>query len=548
MTKDRPFANLLRNYALSHVVGPICWTDLYTNIIRLNVSDSTRNGRILFPALQAGLLDWGHHAEAVGYLRYFFGTKVNATDGAIIYSLFGCDSDADYGRLIHTYVKAVQYSGNLTFAAEVLPIIHAMANRILLLRSAAERAFPAGNPLHGIVPGSPEHDICGDPGYFFSINVWYVRSLIELHQLHAEYPSLSRNVSLEGRLLPTAEIWRRDVHAAADFTAVRRSDGAGLFFLHPVVGSVFGLRKAGSPPLLPGGDESDCVDRGTCFASMSASLPDGGSNQHTNYANFRIFSETLLAGVLDPEFELAIMTFRESHRGTVLGMTRFRDGLDDMPILGYNRGNLHHDRIGAFHSTLVGHSLNYLTRGTFWGTEQRGQRQPVSGARYRNDCGHGGEDCSLCMVSSISSAIWIRWMFVSEHADDPVVFVARGIPRRWLGQGEDPVSITGAPTRFGRLNFTMRATAGATAGALALRGVIHGDVAITVRATAAIPAVAVRLPSVGSTPFTCITVVGPATLVAWHPNNETAVVMFNPGGSKLSPFRFSFSTSFSASC
>jgi hypothetical protein len=32
----------------------------------------------------------------------------------------------------------------------------------------------------------------------------------------------------------------------------------------------------------------------------------------------------LLAGVLDPEYELAVMNFRESHRGTLMGMTRFR--------------------------------------------------------------------------------------------------------------------------------------------------------------------------------------------------------------------------------
>jgi hypothetical protein len=75
-------------------------------------------------------------------------------------------------------------------------------------------------------------------------------------------------------------------------------------------------------------------------------------------ANFRIFSETLLAGVLDPEYELAIMNYRESHRGTLLGMTRFRDGLDDMPILGYGRSSLAHDRLYSFHNTLAGHSLN----------------------------------------------------------------------------------------------------------------------------------------------------------------------------------------------
>ena len=73
-------------------------------------------------------------------------------------------------------------------------------------------------------------------------------------------------------------------------------------------------------PLKEGGDEATCIDRKTCFASMTASLPNGGSLQTTNYANFRIFSETLLAGVLEEKHELAIMNFRESHRGTLLGM------------------------------------------------------------------------------------------------------------------------------------------------------------------------------------------------------------------------------------
>ena len=166
---------------------------------------------------------------------------------------------------------------------------------------------------------------------------------------------LTSNTTLEGLLLPTAEAWRSNIRAAADFTAVRRTNGHGLFFLHPVVGSVYG-HKNGST-LLEGGDEATCIERGTCFASMTAVTPTGVSLQTTNYANFRIFSETLLAGVLEERHELAIMTFRESHRGTLLGMTRFRDGLDDMPIVGYGRGSLNHDRLEPFHSTLSGHSL-----------------------------------------------------------------------------------------------------------------------------------------------------------------------------------------------
>ena len=112
------------------------------------------------------------------------------------------------------------------------------------------------------------------------------------------------------------------------------------------------------------------------------------SYQLSNYANFRFFSETLLGGVLAPEYELAIMRYRETHRGTLIGMTRFRDSFDDMPILGYGWGDLHHDRIQSFHTLLAGHSANYLSRGTHWGTEQRHRYQDVPG-KWRNHCRTG---------------------------------------------------------------------------------------------------------------------------------------------------------------
>lgn len=204
-----------------------------------------------------------------------------------------------------------------------------MVSNVLARRTAAVAAYPAGHPFHGMVSGSPEHDICTAPSFFFSINVWFVRGLLSLSELHREYAILTLNASLEAQLQPVAKAWRADIQNAANYTAVRKTDGSGLYFLHPVVGAAY---EPHNEPL-EGGDETTCVARGTCFASMTAGLPGGGSNQHTNYANFRIFSETLLAGVLDSDYELAIMDYREAHRGTLLGMTRFRDVLDDMPIL-----------------------------------------------------------------------------------------------------------------------------------------------------------------------------------------------------------------------
>ena len=491
-------------------------------------------------ALNGALLEWGHAPEAQRYLGHFFATKVSAVSGDIDYDLFGCDSDADYGRLVSTFCQALTYGGDLAWARGVLPTVHAMARRTLALRAAAVAAFPPGHPLHGIAAGSPEHDICRKPGYFFNVNAWHARGLLELGRLHQQWgAALSINATLEAALLPAGEAWRTAINSAADFTAVRSSSGSGsgsssLFFLSDVVGSVYGtkINTSAATALRPGGNEADCLDRGTCFASMTAPMPNGGSNQTTNYANFRMFAETLLAGVLEPRFEVAIMSFRERHRGTLLGMTRFRDVLDDMPILGYGRAALSNDRLPSFHAVLAGHTLNYLSRGTHWGTEQRGQiGSPFPHAaapKYRNDCGTGGEDCSLCMVSSVASSYWVRWMLVSAHDDDAVVYVARGAPRRWFAGGAagGTFGVARAPTRLGSVSFELAPAV--SGGSSRVAGWVVVDPNLGAPAAAArAERVVVRLRSSRkASPFMHVAVTTPgsdAVLVAWHPGNESAV-------------------------
>ena len=92
----------------------------------------------------------------------------------------------------------------MTWAKEMLPAAQALATSVLQRRQVAVAAFPTGHPFHGIVYSSPEHDICEAPSYFFSPNVWFVRGLLSLGQLHEEYPALTHNATLEAQLLPVA--------------------------------------------------------------------------------------------------------------------------------------------------------------------------------------------------------------------------------------------------------------------------------------------------------------------------------------------------------
>ena len=170
---------------------------------------------------------------------------------------------------------------------------------------------------------------------------------------------------------------------------------------------------------------------------------------------------------------------------------------------------------------LQGHLLNYLTRGTYWGTEQRQQKQDTASITeqcYRNDCGIGGEGCSLCTVSSVASSYRVRWMFLSQNADQDVVYVARGSPRRWYAQPE------AFGTRFGRVSYSIRP-------AQPKGGGLSGSVELQARAGTPKPVIAVRLSSgqAGSS-FACVQVEGSgATLIAWHAANETTVIRLGEG-------------------
>ena len=362
----------------------------------------TRNEYLPTPSFALGnaLLEWGKFAEALEYIGFYIGHRINNETGELITgpyfnkstgkTVVGMghpDSDADYGRTIQMFCHAVFYTGDLEWAKAHMPTIVKVANWVLTWHTNATLAFPAGHVMHGIHRGSPESDWTGDHAAFFSINAWCVRGLLELYDLVRSFPALSSNQTWNEGLAATATEWRASINSAANFTAVRNSLDGSVYFLHPCVGGFCGKTTndaAGNAKLNAslqrGGGSEDCIARGICFAhGMSGDYGD----KLASYANFRFFSETLLASVLEPEYERAIIDYREQHRGMVMGMTRFRQVVDDYPVVGYGFGALNHNRTEQFHAILAGHSANYLSRGTFWATEQR-KVYGIAEQRWRN--------------------------------------------------------------------------------------------------------------------------------------------------------------------
>ena len=101
-------------------------------------------------ALCGALAEWGHAVEAQAYLGLFLETRVcsqevchtisgkggqghkDVSKGQIIYSVFGCDSDADYGRIIALFAQLVRTSGNTTWATSMLPTVQVRRSMLCL--------------------------------------------------------------------------------------------------------------------------------------------------------------------------------------------------------------------------------------------------------------------------------------------------------------------------------------------------------------------------------------------------------------------------------
>ena len=50
----------------------------------------------------------------------------------------------------------------------------------------------------------------------------------------------------------------------------------------------------------------------------------------------------------------------------------------------------------------------------------------------------------------------IRWMLVLEDSNEDRVYLGRGLPRSWVGSGQE-ISIKQAPTRWGEVSFSIAA-------------------------------------------------------------------------------------------
>lgn len=274
-----------------------------------NVSD---NGSLPLTslALDGALLQWGLADAAADRVGYYLDTYVFANGSLNLmhwkdYCVFA-DSFSDYGRMLDLFVQTARVHNSAEWAADtMLPATINMTRYVLGLVRVARAN-------HSLIVGPGEHDVCQTLTEWFSVNFWAWRGLSEAALL---FLGLGIERPLVEQIARELEWFERAMDTDIQHSLVNRTQGGPGGALQPGKGS--------TPFFLP-----PMVGRNqTPFDSMV----DGWV---ASYSNFRFYSEMLSSGFLDDTLGNMLADFRESHTGTLTGMTRFDDWLDDMPVWG----------------------------------------------------------------------------------------------------------------------------------------------------------------------------------------------------------------------
>ena len=446
---------------------------------------------LITAALDRALLLWGHPLAAAARVEFYLNTYVRNSSGltpenhagmtrnplyekdgrgppgSLDLKQWGCghgpggevmphnfqDSLADYGQLIELWVDLArameQEPGGAAWVERTWPQLQQLANFTLHLHDEAidaKHPFPA----EGLLVGPAEHDTCAYYGPFFSINAWTWRGwkMLRGFVLDTDAALPGADDAYAAMLGARIATLARAIEAAVSVSLVRKDRKA--FFLPPYA-----------------------VVNATPYSSM-IERGEQGSSGASSYTNFRYWAEMLSSGFFSPEISHAISDFRETHTGTLSGMTRFLDHLDDMPAEGYAYSAMDLARVDSFQALLFGHAANYHSRGVFNAPEQMSlYGDGVKGLWTYSDSyraylkngttGPSDVDIDFCLPSTTLPATMVRWMMLFEERDCDVLALFRATPRRFFTPGDDAaIELAGGTTRYGTVdaNVTVKPAAG----------------------------------------------------------------------------------------
>jgi len=355
-------------------------------------------------------IEWGHVGRARSYLDYYLDKAVKP-DGTFDY--YG-PAVSEYGQMLDVVARFARRTGDDDWLRRRMPKIEAIVGHLMKLRREGLAKHPKGDVRHGLLFGAPEADTRKEVDFHYSGNVWAWRGWTEIGRALIAMGDEAMQQRGE-ELLAEADALRKDIDASIAMSIVRTTTP-------PFVPPVAGFDKP--------------------FERMT-------QDRFASYTNYRYWVEMLSAGCLRPEWADAIIDYRRTHGGEMLGTTRFSAHLDDWPYAGYACGLLLRDRVEHFLLGLYGDLALHRMHGTFTAYEQTAIRSLA----------HRPYVADYCVPAQLVVPLMVKWMLVFEEPDADVLWLCKATPRRWLAPGRHSgMAVTRATTRWGLVSFAVTPT------------------------------------------------------------------------------------------
>ncbi|WP_426802314.1 Tat pathway signal protein [Xanthomonas campestris] len=359
-------------------------------------------------------LEWRRFDQAAAVLDNYFERFVQ-DDG--LPNMRGPEV-GQFGLTLSLLARYLQYTGDATRLRRHLPRITATAQVLCTLHDQA-LALPRNAHGHGLLNGWNESDACLFPDPSLWWKPYYANSALTIRG----WEDIAQVWRTLGGEPSVAQDWqRRARQLRARLEASLRAN----------------VRRDLSPPYvgpLPG----------TTLTFRQSLLQEKPSEQQWPH---RVYAELLQADVLPEALANLVIDCLRGHGGTSLGVVAniappepgSRDLLGFISY-GYAQQLLRLDRIEEYLLFLYAHRYQVHTRGSWTAGE-------VSGIT-------GGMPL-FCIPAQMTIPLLLRWMLVSDDSAGEQLFLARAVPRAWLGTGKT-VGITAAPTRWGTVTLTLQA-------------------------------------------------------------------------------------------
>jgi hypothetical protein len=364
----------------------------------------------------AAMLEWGLIDRAGRYIDNYLGKFVR-DDGSLLYR--GPET-GQYGRMLTVLAQYVNNGGDPLLLIRHRSRIDGITRLLLHMREKAKQLTP-DDPAYGMLAGWSEADASLDPDPprymqpYFSNSAEAARGFRDLGKVWIRIGARTHSAQMVRwgtRLTRESRELQTDLQ-----NAIARS-----------------LLHEGSQAILPS------------IAGVKEPFHIVVPRDPTDpqFRSYRAYIEMMYSGLLTRQEVEQIVNYRRTHHDVILGIPTaygFKTG-DVAGFLAYGHGYglIQYDKNREALLLLYSIMAHQYTRGTWTAPETRPVFNDSPAAPY-------------CTPAQLIVPLLAKWILVFEDPQSDTLWLGKAMPERWLEDGQK-ISISAAPTRFGRVAFS----------------------------------------------------------------------------------------------